>query len=91
MSTESHGAAPKSVDWYERRHDLREGMVFNTHGGCVMLDRRVPGDGTKWYAATWCSWSRSWSYEDYTVEPGDLIGLPMTEATFAALEGESNG
>jgi len=40
-------------------------------GSLVKLDRRVPGDGTKWYVADWCR--DHWSYEDSTIEPGDLI------------------
>lgn len=40
-------------DWYERRDELEEGMVFTTGGGeLVKLDREVPGDATKWFVAT---------------------------------------
>lgn len=61
----------KGIDWYERRDELRADMVFRTYdGSLVKLDRRVPGDGTKWYVAEW-SWG-SWGYYDSTVEPGDL-------------------
>lgn len=56
-------------DWYERRHELRPDMIFRTHDGVVMLDRRVPGDGTQWYVADWFN---GWSYEDSTIEPGEL-------------------
>jgi len=59
-------------DWYDRRHELRPDMVFRDHlGDLVKLDRTVPGDGTKWYVADWSG--RSWSYEDGTIEPGDLV------------------
>lgn len=60
----------QGIDWYERRDELEHGQMFRTHAGeVVKLDRRVPGDGTKWYVADW--W-RGWSYEDSTIEPGDL-------------------
>lgn len=57
------------IDWYARRDELEPGMVFNSCWGVVKLDRRVPGDGTKWYAADW--WN-GWAYQDTTIEPGDL-------------------
>lgn len=62
-------------DWYERRHELESGQVFlMQNGDKVMLDRRVSGDGTKWYVADWYAGSSGghWSYEDSMVEPGDL-------------------
>ena len=63
------------ADWYERRHELRSGMVFEDYeGDLVMLDRDVPGDGTKWYVAT--LWNGSWCYMDHTIEPSDLRGEP---------------
>ena len=47
-------------------------MVFvDIHGSKVMLDRPVPGDGTKWYVADW--WGCSWAFADNTIEPGDLV------------------
>lgn len=58
------------IDWYERRHELEPGQVFSTADGVIKLDRRVPGDGTKWYVL---DWSKGWSHEDSTIEPGDLI------------------
>jgi hypothetical protein len=58
-------------DWYERRDELREGDEFLTHAGeRVELLRGVPGDGTKWYVATW--WNGSYAYMDDTIEPGEL-------------------
>lgn len=58
------------VDWYDRRNELSPGMKFRTHAGeIVMLDRTVPGDGTRWYVA---DWHDGWSYYDSTIEPGDL-------------------
>lgn len=64
--------------WYENRHELEEGMIFQTANGLVMLDRSVPGDGTKWYVADRCN--EVWSYCDSTIEPGDLMGQPLTLA-----------
>ena len=62
-------------DWYERRAELEPGQIFlNCDGSLVKLDRRVPGDGTKWYVADWCG--DHWSYEDSVIEPGDLRGEP---------------
>lgn len=62
------------TDWYERRHELREDQIFTTvSGDKVKLDRTVPGDGTRWYVASW--WSGSWAYMNDTVEPGDLREL----------------
>lgn len=59
------------TDWYDRRHELRPGMEFVTHGGDqVMLDRRVPGDGTDWYCAVWYNGGYSW--EDNRIHPSDL-------------------
>ena len=63
------------ADWYDRRDELREGMIFDTAWGVVKLDRRVPGDGTKWYVAD--QFGDRWSYEDGTIEPGDLKGKPL--------------
>lgn len=63
--------------WYERRSELREGMIFETSDGKVKLDRRVPGDGTKWYVADWDG--SSWAYYDSTLEPGDLRGEPLVD------------
>lgn len=47
----------KSEDyWYEHRHELKYGMVFRDYeGSLVRLNRRVPGDGTDWYADVWYS------------------------------------
>jgi hypothetical protein len=58
------------IDWYERRDELEADQVFITQAGeIVKLDRRVPGDGTRWYVA---DWSNGWAYYDSTIEPGDL-------------------
>lgn len=70
--------------WYINRHELAPGQVFRTgERSVVMLDRSVPGDGTKWYVADWYGY---WSYEDSTIEPGDLTGAPIenTPAAIAA-------
>lgn len=69
------------VDWYERRNELEPGMVFMSNDGLVMLDRSVPGDGTKWYVA---DWHGGWAYYDGTIEPGDLIHEIGTEADLFA-------
>ena len=58
-------------DWYERRAELEPGQIFRTYdNSIVLLDRRVPGDGTQWYVADW--WN-GWSYMDSKIEPGDLV------------------
>lgn len=58
-------------DWYERRHELKPGMIFKTHeGSIVQLDRRVPGDGTKWYVLDY--YNGVWAYEGGILEPGAL-------------------
>jgi hypothetical protein len=71
------------VDWYERRNELQEGMVFSSHYGIVKLDHRKPGDGTDWVVADWCAgrpdmpgtiYERgSWAYYEDSIHPGDLI------------------
>ncbi|WP_411839881.1 hypothetical protein [Paracoccus sp. ME4] len=59
-------------DWYARRDELEHGMVFRDYeGDLVKLDRTVPGDGSKWYVASW--WGDSWAWMDATIEPGDLV------------------
>lgn len=58
------------IDWHARRDELRPDMVFRADDGSVVrLDRRVPGDGTKWYVM---DWHDGWSCEDSTIEPSDL-------------------
>lgn len=66
------------IDWYEERHQLRADMVFMlTDGSVIQLDRRVPGDGTEWYALEWMG--ERWVAEDLTVHPGDFVEqLPDT-------------
>lgn len=65
-----------AIDSYERRHELRPDQMFLMHDGTkVKLDRDVPGDGSKWYAATWNDYTKGWIYEDFTLEPGDLAQL----------------
>jgi len=69
------------ADWYERRDELKGGMVFTTFDGVVKLDRGVAGDATKWFVADWYQGHPNikgyekghWSYEDGTIEPGDLV------------------
>ncbi len=57
--------------WYENQHKLEPDMIFVTcTNEVVKLDRRVPGDGTKWYVADLDL--RGWSYWDGTIEPGEL-------------------
>jgi hypothetical protein len=58
-------------DWYKRRDELRQDMVFVMYDGSIVkLDRRVPGDGTQWYVADY--FHGHWSYEDSTIEPSEL-------------------
>lgn len=77
----NHHRAMNDPDyWYDNRHKLRPGMVFRIYDDdVVMLDRTVPGDGTRWYAATWNAYSNGWTYDDFTVEPGDLVKYLRTE------------
>lgn len=63
--------------WYHQRHDLEPDMVFVTAYGAVKLDRRVPGDGTQWYVA---DWDKGWSFYDSTIEPGDLLSMPIVDS-----------
>jgi hypothetical protein len=71
------------ADWYERRTELESDQVYSHYDGSIMkLDRRVPGDGTQWYAANWCG--DHWSYDDSIIEPGDLVERLVTRE-------ESNG
>jgi hypothetical protein len=59
------------IDWYERQSELWPGMIFVTKDNeVVQLDRRVPGDGTKWYVLDLDD--KGWSSWDGTIEPGDL-------------------
>ena len=68
-----------ATDWYDNKHELEPGQVFTTKDGLVKLDRRVPGDATKWYMADWLGgWLGGWSYNDSTVEASDLIELVTT-------------
>jgi len=68
-----------AVDWYARREELLSGACFRTReGSIVRLDRRVPGDGTRWYVLDF--YSGSWFAEDGTIEPGDLVELLDTAA-----------
>lgn len=64
--------------WYENRNLLQPGMIFRHayEDIYVRLDRRVPGDGTQWYADIWIR--DGWSSEDFGVEPSDLTGEPLT-------------
>lgn len=60
-------------DWYERRGELEPGMVFSDYqGDLVKLERRVPGDGTRWEVANWNSYTNGWTYDGNEVEPGEL-------------------
>lgn len=49
-------------------------MVFvDYEEDTVVLYRRVPGDGTKWYVGLYDWKNHSFSYWDDTIEPGDLV------------------
>lgn len=76
-----HSTAVDPDYWYHHRHDLEPGQVFRlSDGSIVKLDRRVPGDGTKWYVA---DWNLYWSYCDNQIEPGELRGDPIKDPGFA--------
>ncbi len=78
-------------DWYARRNELRAGQVFaTTEGGFVQLDGRVEGDGTRWHVALWDARERTWVYDQGEVEPGDLVGQPMTPEALASQGGASD-
>lgn len=67
------------ADWYERRNELLDGQVFRTHDGSIVrLDRRVAGDGTKWFVADLDD--VGFGYWDNTIEPGDLVVLLVSDA-----------
>jgi hypothetical protein len=60
-------------DFYEHRHELKSGQVFEClDSSIIRLYRRVPGDGTKWYAEDWSGRYNHWYDEGGTIEPGDL-------------------
>lgn len=69
------------IDWYERSDDLQSRMIFDSCYGIVRLDRRVPGDGTDWYADVWIDGrpgvpgyeNGHFSCEDARIHPADLI------------------
>lgn len=74
------------ADWYERRHELLEGQVFETLSGeTVKLDRTVPGDGTKWYVATLDEYG--WAYMDATIEPGELAAMIDDKTVWSKIDG----
>lgn len=64
------------IDWYDRRDELEPSMVFDSCWGIVQLDRRVPGDGSRWYVLdgrnSYNTGKWGWYAEDSTIEPGDL-------------------
>lgn len=72
-----------AIDWHERRNELCPDQVFRLYDGDVVkLDRRVPSDGTQWYAAnfqpaftcpTFGPRAAGWIYDDCIIEPGDLV------------------
>lgn len=70
-------------DWYEYRHELNPGDIFLTtedsgydymKQNFVMLDRRVPGDGTDWYVLDWVQKFSGgyWSNDDSRIHPSEL-------------------
>ena len=89
-------AQAEHTDWYEHRHELRADQVFTDfQGDLVKLDRRVPGDGTRWYVASWIPGDDRphidpfyrqgrWSYYDSTIEPGDLREMVDDPAPLSA-------
>lgn len=72
-----------ATDWYERRSELGPDQIFRTYDGSIVkLDHGKPGDGTRWVVAIWhkgfpgtdryAACRPHWSYEEDTIEPGDL-------------------
>jgi hypothetical protein len=78
-STSRVGSASTAPDWYERRHELDPGMVFQAIGGVVQLHSRVPGDGTRWSVLDWDARGKCWLSYGNEVEPGDLSGEPIED------------
>lgn len=73
--TDTDPNSPKSIA------EREPGQVYRTvYGSIVRLDRRVPGDGTDWYADDWYPGNPNvkgyerghWSCEDSRLHPGDL-------------------
>ncbi len=73
----------QQIDWYDRRHELNEGMVFKTADGIVQLDRTVEGDATKWTVLDWNPVTKYFAAEGSEIEPGDLIGEPIADTQSA--------
>ncbi len=72
------------VNWHDRRDELKSGMVFETMDeSIVMLDRRCAGDGSRWHAQT--LGLSGWSDNGDTVEPGELMGKPVSKDRAASL------
>lgn len=60
----------QSIDWYQRRDELRPGMTFTMYDGdIVMLDRTVPGDASAWIVL---DWDNGWKHYENRIEPCDL-------------------
>jgi hypothetical protein len=83
-------------DWYADRDKLEPEMVFRDYAGdLVKLDHRKPGDGTQWVVATWHKGFPAgpgypeckphWSYEESTIEPGDLRGDPLPDPALSRI------
>lgn len=61
------------IDWHERRDELKSDQVFRMFDdSIVMLDRRVPCDGTQWYVLDQHP-DGEWLHQDTKIEPGDLV------------------
>ncbi len=64
-------AEKRPIDWYARRHELKPDMIFSDHeGDLVKLDRRTPGDGTRWNVLS--EYDGSWIDDGVSLEPSDL-------------------
>lgn len=78
IDVESRAVATSSRNWHDRRDGLECGMVFRIlSGDVVRLDQHVVGDGTRWLVDRWHG--NHWSHDGETIEPGDLVGCPISD------------
>lgn len=67
---------------------FKSDAIFTTVTGVVRLDRKVPGEATTWYVATW--WGNDWSYDAATRDQSDLINsFENIETALCALEADT--
>jgi len=80
VTTLQQGYVQNPDYWYENRHLLQSGMIFELEDGdVVQLDRPVPGDGTDWYVLDrtdgWGGRDGGWAAYDTRIHPTDLRQL----------------